>query len=155
MKYKIIVRPEAENDLKVGCPKRPQIIPIRFPVFRHRETLLSQDVPAAKARNLGSKNRERFPSRFGRPNLKEAFSWYENRREGLGHDFLLQAEAGLRFIERSPEVCPSEYKGARKHFIKRFPYKIIYLIEGEIIIVLAVIHSKRSPNIIKKRIDNN
>lgn len=100
MKYKIIVRPEAEND------------------------------------------------------LKEAFSWYEDKREGLGYNFLLQVEAGLRFIERNPEVCPSEYKGARKHFIKRFPYKMIYLIEGETIIVLAVIHAKRSPNIIKKRIDS-
>lgn len=99
MKYKIIIRPEAEND------------------------------------------------------LKEDFSWYEDKREGLGHNFLLQVEAGLKFIEINPEACPSEYKGARKHFIKRFPYKIIYLLEGETIIVLAVIHGKISSNIIKNRID--
>lgn len=30
--------------------------------------------------------------------LEEAFSWYENKRRGLGYDFLLQVEAGLRFI---------------------------------------------------------
>lgn len=100
MKYKLIIRPEAEND------------------------------------------------------LKEAFSWYEDKRKGLGHDFLLQVEAGLRFIERNPEIPPMEYKGTRKHLIKRFPYKIIYLVEKERIIVLAVTHGKRSPKLIKKRVNN-
>jgi toxin ParE1/3/4 len=84
--------------------------------------------------------------------LEQAFSWYENKRHGLGYDFLLQVEAGLRFIERNPEVRPPEYKGTRKHLVKRFPYKIIYLMERERIIVLAVIHGKRSPKLIRKRI---
>jgi len=33
--------------------------------------------------------------------LKEAFSWYEDKRVGLGHDFLLQVNAGLNFIIRA------------------------------------------------------
>ncbi|MEK6538771.1 MAG: type II toxin-antitoxin system RelE/ParE family toxin [Nitrospirota bacterium] len=100
MKYKVIIRPEAEND------------------------------------------------------LKEAFSWYEDKRLGLGYDFLLQVDAALRFIERNPEIHSSGYKETRRHLIKRFPYKIIYLFEKEKIIVLAVIHGKRSPDLIKKRIDS-
>ncbi|GAB63257.1 MAG: type II toxin-antitoxin system RelE/ParE family toxin [Candidatus Jettenia sp.] len=85
--------------------------------------------------------------------LKEAFSWYEDKRKGLGYDFLLQIDAGIRFIERNPKIHPEEYKRTRKHLIKRFPYKIIYLVEQEKIIVLAVIHSRRSSKIIKKRIE--
>lgn len=85
--------------------------------------------------------------------LKEAFAWYEGKRPGLGHDFLLQVDAGLRFIKRNPEIFPAEYKGARKHLIKRFPYKIVYLIERENFIVLAVIHGKRSLNLIKRRLN--
>ncbi len=100
MKYKIIVRPEAEND------------------------------------------------------LEEAFAWYEDRRKGLGYDFILQVDAGIRLIEHNPEIYPVEYKGTRKHLTKRFPYKIVYLIDGEKIIVLAVIHGKRSPTTIKKRINS-
>ena len=61
--------------------------------------------------------------------LNEAFSWYEEKRIGLGYDFLLQIDASIRFIERNPEIYPISYKGTRKHIIKRFPYKIIYLIE--------------------------
>jgi hypothetical protein len=60
--------------------------------------------------------------------LKEAFLWYENKRIGLGYDFLLQVDASLGFIERNPEIHQTGYKKTRKHLIKRFPYKIIYLV---------------------------
>jgi plasmid stabilization system protein ParE len=65
----------------------------------------------------------------------------------------LQVDAGINFIKRNPEIHPIEYRGTRKHLIKRFPYKIIYLIEEEKIIILAVLHGKRKPDLIKKRID--
>lgn len=83
--------------------------------------------------------------------IREAFSWYEGNRIGLGYDFLLQVHAGLNFIKRNPDIHPIEYKGTRKHLVKRFPYKIIYLVEKEKIIVLAVLHGRRSPALIKKR----
>lgn len=83
--------------------------------------------------------------------LKEAYSWYEDKRTGLGYDFVLQVDAGLNFIARNPNIHPIEYKGTRKHLVKRFPYKIIYLVQNEQIIVLAVIHGRRSPALIKKR----
>jgi plasmid stabilization system protein ParE len=85
--------------------------------------------------------------------LQGAFSWYEGKRLGLGHGFLLQVDAGIRFIERNPEVYSSGYKGIRRQIIKRFPYKIIYLVEEAKVIVLAVIHGKRNSDLIKKRID--
>lgn len=86
--------------------------------------------------------------------LKKVFSWYEDNRTGLGYDFLLQVDAGINFIKRSPEIHPIEYKGTRKHLIKRFPYKIIYFIEEEKIIVLAVLHGKRSPDLLKNRVES-
>ncbi|MEK7285924.1 MAG: type II toxin-antitoxin system RelE/ParE family toxin [Nitrospirota bacterium] len=84
--------------------------------------------------------------------LKETFSWYEDKRIGLGYDFLLQVDAGIRFIKRNPEVSLSGYKETRRHIIKRFPYKIIYFVEEAKIIVLAIIHGRRSPDLIKKRL---
>jgi toxin ParE1/3/4 len=85
--------------------------------------------------------------------LADAFSWYEDKRQGLGYDFLLQVEAGLKFVERSPEIHSVGYKGTRNHFIKRFPYKIIYIVKYKTVIVLAVLHGKRSPELMKKRIN--
>lgn len=86
--------------------------------------------------------------------LKQALSWYEDKRKGLGYDFLLHVDAGIRFIERNPEIHPAEYKEARNHLIKRFPYRIIYLVEQQKIIVLGILHGKRSPRAAEKRIDH-
>ncbi len=86
--------------------------------------------------------------------LRDAFLWYEDKRTGLGYDFLLQVDAGICFINRNPEIHPAEYKGTRKHIIKRFPYKIFYFVEDEKIIIFGVIHSKRRPGLIKTRINN-
>lgn len=83
--------------------------------------------------------------------LSEAFIWYEDKRRGLGFDFLLQVDAGIRFIGRNPDIHPVAYRETRNHFIKRFPYKIIYFIEKQRIIILGVFHGRRNPDSIKKR----
>ncbi len=84
--------------------------------------------------------------------LSAAFKWYEGQRTGLGHDFLLQVDAGLRFLERTPLVFPQLYRGIRRHLIKRFPYKIYYLVEETTVIILAVVYSGRDPQWISKRL---
>jgi len=66
----------------------------------------------------------------------------------------LQVDAGLKFIQRNPYSHPIEYKGARKCLLKKFPYKILYIIVDEKVIVLAVIHGKRNPDLAKKRIND-
>ena len=84
--------------------------------------------------------------------LSEAFSWYEEKRKGLGHDFLLQVEAGFCFLEENPYVFPERYKESRFYLIKRFPYNIIYQVEALKVIVLAVVYGGRNPKWIKKRV---
>jgi plasmid stabilization system protein ParE len=55
--------------------------------------------------------------------LKEAFSWYEDKRNGLGYDFLLQVEAGLRFIEKIPRFSKKNIKVQENISLKGFPTK--------------------------------
>ncbi|MFH1898699.1 MAG: type II toxin-antitoxin system RelE/ParE family toxin [Candidatus Desantisbacteria bacterium] len=83
--------------------------------------------------------------------LKEIFDWYESQRIGLGHDFLLQVDAGFCLIERNPNLFVEQYKRARRYLVKRFPYIIFYRIEGENVVVLAVVFAGRDPEWIKKR----
>jgi len=83
--------------------------------------------------------------------MAEAFKWYENNRTGLGFDFLLQVDAGLRFIARNPEASIT-YKSARIYILKRFPYKIIYIVKTSQIIVLGAIHGSRSPSVLKGKL---
>jgi hypothetical protein len=58
----------------------------------------------------------------------------------------------MRFIERNPKIYSTKYKGTRKHLTKRFPYRIIYLVEKDKIIALAITHGKKSLALLKERI---
>jgi len=91
-----------------------------------------------------------------RPEAEEdlscAFHWYEDRRIGLGHDFLLQVDSGLRFLERTPLIFPEIYRGIRRHLIKRFPYKIFSLVEEKTVAIIAVMYGGRDPQWIRKRL---
>jgi plasmid stabilization system protein ParE len=84
--------------------------------------------------------------------ISDAFNWYENNRPGLGYDFLLQIDAGFHFIIRNPDAHSVAYKGTRKHLIKRFPYKIIYILGGENIVILGVLHYRQSLDLINPRL---
>lgn len=86
--------------------------------------------------------------------LSEVFNWYEERRYGLGHDFLLQVNAGFKFLERDPLVFKERYKEVRSYLIKRFPYKILYRVESQKVIILAVVYGGRNPAWIKKRLES-
>ncbi|GJL50459.1 MAG: toxin, RelE family protein [Nitrospirales bacterium] len=85
--------------------------------------------------------------------LSEAFRWYEGQRKGLGHDFLLQIDAGFRFLERTPLVFPEMYRRIRRHLIKRFPYKIYYTVEQNTVVILAIVYGGRNPQWLRNRLD--
>ena len=77
--------------------------------------------------------------------VEEAYHWYEQRREGLGADFLLCIEEALEKISRDPEAYPVVHKDVRRTLIRRFPYGIFYIVEEQNIAVLAVFHGRRDP----------
>ncbi len=83
--------------------------------------------------------------------LSGSFLWYEEKRKGLGFDFLLQVDAGLRFLSRNPKANEIRYKTVRVQLIKRFPFKIIYVVKEQSVIVLAILHEKRGGSLEKKR----
>lgn len=76
--------------------------------------------------------------------LREARDWYERRRKGLGEEFLACAAAAIARIEERPEQFPEYYSGFRRALTPRFPYKVFFRVEGELVIVFRVLHAARS-----------
>ena len=72
--------------------------------------------------------------------LRRARDWYEQRREGLGDEFLLAVADAMLWLEQSPDRHPLYYRDFRRLLTDRFPYKIFYRIEGESVIVHRVLH---------------
>ena len=77
--------------------------------------------------------------------LAEAKRWYDERREGLGADFVLCVEEALEKVRRNPEIHPVVYRDVRRAIVRRFPYGVFCRIVGAKIIVLGVFHGRRNP----------
>lgn len=84
------------------------------------------------------------------PNVEDeiidASLWYENKKEGLGLDFLLSVEAALHSIQRNPLSYQTVFSNARRAITKRFPYGIFFVAEKSSITVIAVISFHRHPS---------
>lgn len=80
-----------------------------------------------------------------RHELEAAALWYENERRGLGEDFLREVERALELVREHPERFPDVHRGLRRIRVRRFPYSVIYRVEGTTVIVHAVFHARRDP----------
>jgi len=77
--------------------------------------------------------------------LADAYSWYEERVQGLGDQFVLSVDAVFQAIIRSPLQYPKVFKTVRRALLHRFPYGIFFVESQPQIIVLAIFHAKRDP----------
>lgn len=75
--------------------------------------------------------------------IEEAYVWYEERREGLGVEFLQAVEECLDQIEQRPELYAIAHREARRAQLRRFPYALTYVAEPNRIDVVACTHSRR------------
>ena len=83
--------------------------------------------------------------------INESYTWYNEEREGLGDDFLSELEKSQELIREKPYHYQVRYKEVRMVQVKRFSFCLHYTIEGETIIVHAVLSTDRNPRIWKKR----
>ncbi len=74
--------------------------------------------------------------------MREAWSWYESQRAGLGDELLIEVHAAIRFLETDPERRPFYYRDFHRLITRRFPYKLFYRIEGRRVIVFRILHAK-------------
>jgi plasmid stabilization system protein ParE len=86
-----------------------------------------------------------------RAELRSAALWYDERRSGLGDEFITEVTATLDRIGGTPESYPvwprTRAAGPliRKATIQRFPYVIAFEKHEQHVLVLAVAHAKRRP----------
>lgn len=83
--------------------------------------------------------------RRAKRDLLDARQWYEEREAGLGASFLGEVEEALRQIQEYPRLHPRVEEFVRRAALRRFPYGIFYVLEGEVIRVIAILHRARSP----------
>ena len=74
-----------------------------------------------------------------------AARYYELQAPGLGLDFLEKIELALKDIANSPERWPVMSDNVRRRLIHHFPFALLYKVDPDEIIIVAVMHQKRHP----------
>jgi plasmid stabilization system protein ParE len=60
-----------------------------------------------------------------------------------GEDFLDEIGRSIDLLAHCPDLQPVYYRGFRRVFCRRFPYKLFYRIEGDRVIVFRILHARR------------
>lgn len=77
--------------------------------------------------------------------FNEAKAYYALKDAELEEAFADSVRQGLRLVCAQPESGRIEFEDVRRVILKRFPYKLLYIVEADRLLVVAVAHQRRQP----------
>jgi plasmid stabilization system protein ParE len=77
--------------------------------------------------------------------VDEAFAWFNEKDDGKGVDFLDDLDRAVRLVKNYPYASAEIEPEIRRRIFPHFPYSLIYGIDDQIIVVIAVAHFHRAP----------
>ncbi|MGB4116907.1 MAG: type II toxin-antitoxin system RelE/ParE family toxin [Polaromonas sp.] len=86
--------------------------------------------------------------------FNEAQAYYALIDAELKEAFAESVRQGLRLVLAQPASGRIEFEDVRRVVLKRFPYKLLYIIEADHLLVVAVAHQRRQPEYWFNRIAN-
>ena len=87
--------------------------------------------------------------------FKEAAVFYFGRQPGLDQRFIDCVQRTVARIASTPESCPVFEGDVRRCLTRVFPYGILFTIERDYLLVVAVMHCSREPGYWRKRLSQN
>ena len=84
--------------------------------------------------------------------LDEAYEWYKAQVNELGSEFIRVVDRNLALVQQNPLAYPTVFRNVRRKLLPRFPYGLFYIVENDIIFVLACFHVKRNPQQWQRRL---
>ena len=83
--------------------------------------------------------------RLAETEIAEAFAWYDQNEIDQGSAFLVELERVERFVRLNPLLYPKVDGDVRRANLRRFPYSLFYVVDGDVIAVLSCFHQHRDP----------
>jgi plasmid stabilization system protein ParE len=84
--------------------------------------------------------------------FREAIRYYQNEAPGVGLKFLAEVRRGVTFITENPFAAVAVGSGIRRKVLNHFPYSLLYAVESELVVIVAVAHQKRRPRYWRSRL---
>lgn len=78
--------------------------------------------------------------------IEEAYGWFEDRRTGLGEDFLSCVDAAVQNICRMPKLYAKVHEEYRRALVRRFPYAVFYEYTGVKVVIYSIFHTSQDPD---------
>ena len=85
-------------------------------------------------------------TRYAKQELEDAVRYYELEYSGLGKRFKEEVERAALRIAEYPQAWSVDRGDVRKCLLHKFPYKLLYSIEEDHILVIALAHQHRKPD---------
>lgn len=82
--------------------------------------------------------------------IAEAVIWYE--RAGRAEELLLSVDACVGRIRRWPFMYPAVSRGYRRAIVRKFPYALFYEPHADRVVIRALFHTSRDPQIWRERL---
>jgi len=86
-----------------------------------------------------------------RIDFDQSFDWYAKRSAETADRFAQAVENAFTRIAAQPDQFVAVDKRHRACPVVRFPFRVVYRVERNCILVVAVVHAKRRPNYWKDR----
>lgn len=77
--------------------------------------------------------------------IEDALAWYAPRDPALVKRFLDQIEAIFERMGQSPGQFPIVVPPVQRAQLRGFPYAIFFVVAGDFVAVVAVLHHRRRP----------
>lgn len=86
-----------------------------------------------------------------RAEYDDAVDWYAEQRVALGKDFIAKIRQTLKQVFERPHMFPKVHGDVRKARVKTYPYAVFFRETADEIVVIAIFHSSRDPDLLRKR----
>jgi plasmid stabilization system protein ParE len=87
--------------------------------------------------------------------FNEQVDWYQARSTDAALGFIDAISEALERIVAAPGRYPGTFAGCRHCRLPRYPLQIVFLEEGDRLLVVAIAHSKREPGYWQNRLPPN
>lgn len=84
--------------------------------------------------------------------FEDAAVWYEEKRVGLGEEFIIEIDQAIARAASAPQRYPIVFGDVRRTVARRFPFSIYFRVRTDDLIVLAVFHGRRNPIVWQRRV---
>jgi plasmid stabilization system protein ParE len=82
----------------------------------------------------------------------ETVSYYEAQAAGLGAEFLEELQDAEALIADNPAIGSPFGGDLRRVLLRRFPFNLVYSLEPDHVLVVAVAHQRREPGYWRDRL---